>query len=710
MDVRLTVPERGVGSLPALLRQNFATGKLRADAHATGTLLAPNVDLTASLRRSRLGASSLAAPIDVDLSGTYDGKRADLHVQASDTGGGGNATGGGGAPPNNATGGGGAPPNNATGRELAAIDAQLDVPVAQIVDGPGPPAWQASGRMHFAAFPLESIAWLDDKQVAGAVTGDIDLQGLHGDARMAANVTVDGLRVGTFSYKAARVTANAGGGAFDLAARIDQDDGFAEAKTHAQASWGAAMAPSLDPSRPLAVTLAAKGFRIGLVAPLVEGVLDQLDGRVDADARLEIDPVARAPRLSGSLTLSGGIVEAAAGGGPLHDVGAHVTFSPEGTIAVDKLTAAGATGRLEGSGSAKLRGVALASAQVQLTVPRASPIPLTAGGAGIGDVDGRISVTEATAADGKTMSVKVEMRGMRVALSEVTANSVQSLGPMAKVKVKARRGVSGDAALVPLDAAKEQKSAAAQAKAISVEVDVGDVEVTRGTELKVDLSGKVNATAGATTAVTGHIEIRRGGTLDVQGRTFLIENGTVTFVGGDPSNPEVVVKASWTAPDGTVVYATFSGPLKTGGVTLTSSPLLSQQDILELLLFGTTSGKQGASAGGDAAESAGLGAAGVVGGQATQPLNHALKQLGLGAVSTNIDTSQSANPKPEVEVQISKTISLQVAAVLGTILPGVNPDRTLFTVDWRFLANWSLVSTYGDAGTTIFDVLWQHRY
>ena len=52
--------------------------------------------------------------------------------------------------------------------------------------------------------------------------------------------------------------------------------------------------------------------------------------------------------------------------------------------------------------------------------------------AGIGAVDGTISVTEATAADGKAMSVKVEMRGMRVALSEVTANSVQSLGPMAR--------------------------------------------------------------------------------------------------------------------------------------------------------------------------------------------------------------------------------------------------------------------------------------
>jgi translocation and assembly module TamB len=324
------------------------------------------------------------------------------------------------------------------------------------------------------------------------------------------------------------------------------------------------------------------------------------------------------------------------------------------------------------------------------------------------------------------MNVKIEMQGMRVALSEATANSVQSLGPMAKLKVRARRGASGDVTLVPLDPVIQQKSAAADAKVVAVEVDVGDVEVTRGTELKVDLSGKVNATVGETPpqdsqkpqrpqkAVTGRIEIRRGGTLDVQGRTFLIDSGTVTFVGDDPSNPEVVVKAGWTAPDGTVVYATFKGPLKTGGITLSSSPALPQQDIVELLLFGTTSGKQGASTatgtGSGSVEDTTVMGVGAVGGQATQPLNHALKQLGLGAFSTNIDTSQSSNPKPEVEVQISKTISLQVAAVLGAILPGVNPDRYLFTVDWRFLANWSLASTFGDMGTTVFDVLWQRRY
>jgi translocation and assembly module TamB len=229
-----------------------------------------------------------------------------------------------------------------------------------------------------------------------------------------------------------------------------------------------------------------------------------------------------------------------------------------------------------------------------------------------------------------------------------------------------------------------------------------DVEIVRGSDLKVDLSGRVQAKAGGPSQVTGQVRLRPGGALVVQGRKFRVENGTVTLVGDDPSNPQVVVKAGWTAPDGTVVHANFVGPLKTGKVTLSSEPPLAQQEIVELLAFGTTGGKQVQSPSADPATSA----LGAVGGEAAQPINHALSQLGLGAFTTKVDTSESSTPKPEVEVQIARDPSV----VLGQPPPGVNPDRTLLTLDWRVLSRWSLSSTLGDAGTAIFDLLWQRRY
>jgi hypothetical protein len=48
--------------------------------------------------------------------------------------------------------------------------------------------------------------------------------------------------------------------------------------------------------------------------------------------------------------------------------------------------------------------------------------------------------------------------------------------------------------------------------------------------------------------------------------------------------------------------------------------------------------------------------------------------------------------------------------VLGAPAPGTNPDRTLFTIDWRFQRNWSMEATFGDQGSSIMDFLWRYRY
>lgn len=145
---------------------------------------------------------------------------------------------------------------------------------------------------------------------------------------------------------------------------------------------------------------------------------------------------------------------------------------------------------------------------------------------------------------------------------------------------------------------------------------------------------------------------------------------------------------------------------------LRSEPSKSQSEILALILFGTTDAQSGQE---QSAQANTMAAA--AGGAATQPLNRALggvdralQNLGLeGGISTKIDTSQTY-PRPEVEVQIARDISLQIAWVLGAIPPGTNPDSTLVTLNWHFLRRWSLETTVGDAGTSIIDLVWQHRY
>jgi translocation and assembly module TamB len=318
------------------------------------------------------------------------------------------------------------------------------------------------------------------------------------------------------------------------------------------------------------------------------------------------------------------------------------------------------------------------------------------------------------AAQGGGLDVNVDVPQMNLQLPDQLPRAVQSLGTLDDVTIGMQR--PGRAFVVVPLGGHVKKAAATGAPPAPLRVTVAlgqDVEVRRGTQLQVYLGGSPTVIVTDQVHATGQVRLVRG-SLDVQGKTFNIESGTVTFV-DDPTNPQVVLEASWAAPDGTTIYADFIGPLKTGKVTLRADPPRPQDEILSLILFGTTDETaQSGSGGATAQQSSAVGAAG---GAATAPINQALggvnqmlDNFGLvGGISTRVDTSQ-ATPRPEVEVQIARDLSVQVAWVLGVPPPGSNPDSTLFTLDWRFLRSWSLETTVGDAGTSILDLIWQHRY
>ena len=167
--------------------------------------------------------------------------------------------------------------------------------------------------------------------------------------------------------------------------------------------------------------------------------------------------------------------------------------------------------------------------------------------------------------------------------------------------------------------------------------------------------------------------------------------------------------AGWTAPDGTRIYADYVGPVKTGKVNLRSEPPHPKNEIVSLILFGTADGSS-ATPYASKSPSTGTQAGTAVGGLATDGLSKGLDQLTGMNVTTKIDTSDSANPRPEVEMQIAKDISLELAFVLGTPPPGTNPDTSYATINWRFVRNWSLETTFGDYGSSLADIVWHYRY
>ncbi|MGD0676928.1 MAG: translocation/assembly module TamB domain-containing protein [Polyangiaceae bacterium] len=678
VDLDVRTPMRDLGTMPDLFKQDYVSGKVQAGVSLRGTVLAPVVDVALALKDSQFSHTSRSQVLELSAESHYDGEHGTLHLVGSEN-----------------------------GRQALDVEAQVRARTAAMFESDGESSsmpWTASMRARFSGFPLGAVPMLDERLVSGSVNGEVTVESLHQNARAKVSLALDQLKVGSFAYKAASIDADADAGELSGRVWIDQGDGSLQSDVKAASTWGAAIAPVIAPGSPLDMTLALRNFRIGVLVPFLQGTVDELDGRLDGTTHLVLEPTLRRANLSGQLKLSRGVVEAVAGGGELHDVSAEVHFAPDGTATLEKLTASGLSGRLEANGSARFDGTSLQSARAVIVIPAHSPIPVTAGGTEIGNVDGRIEVVgEADRAH--AVDVKVDVPHLHVALPDSSRTSAIGLGTIDDLRVGAHRGRTDTFVTVPLDPTRP-KQTDRSSTATHIETSLQDVLVTRGTDVAIGLRGRVDVLSGDKSKVTGQIQLKRGGHLSVQGKTFVVESGTVTFVGDDSSNPEIVLKAGWTAKDGTVVTATFLGPLKTGKVTLSSEPALPQEEIVQLLLFGTPDGSQAQNPSTSTTSSA----IGTVGGQAAQPLNHLLNQWGLGAISVNVDTSESSAPKPEVAVQIARDISLQIAVVLGQPPPGVNPDTYLLTIDWRFLSRWSFASTVGNAGTTIFDLLWRKQY
>jgi translocation and assembly module TamB len=237
-----------------------------------------------------------------------------------------------------------------------------------------------------------------------------------------------------------------------------------------------------------------------------------------------------------------------------------------------------------------------------------------------------------------------------------------------------------------------------------------DVTLARDTTFRVQLGGSPVARVAETVRIDGSVDIL-GGTVEVQSKRFVVDRGTVSFTGRPVDDPLVAAEAHWDAPDGTRVFARVSGSVKRSELTLRSEPPHSRDDIVALVLFGTVGGSFGASppvgreATGAAQAAGSLAAAAVV-----QAINRSISGLTRVNVVTRIDTSQAGNPRPELDIQLSKRLSARLSYSLGVPPPGDNPDRTQLTLDLKIAHEWAIDTMFGDRGSTSFDVVWRIRY
>jgi translocation and assembly module TamB len=446
----------------------------------------------------------------------------------------------------------------------------------------------------------------------------------------------------------------------------------------------------------VSATLDAKRFRLAALWPVVSGTVNELDGRLDAELGATADGDRVTLRGSGRLTE--GVVQIPAIGQRFREIEANIAVEPS-KIALRDLKARGLTGGLTGEATAHIdEALALKELDARIEIGENQKIPVTLEGVALGDAYGTVEAKLVNRTERTQLTVR--MPDFHLDVPNTDRLGVQDLGAAEGVRIGVRRSDAKFVALPvqPLVAQTEEP------KPLEITIELGrSVSLRKGDELTAEVTGTLVAKVAEETTVTGEIELR-GGSLDVSGKRFEIERGSVKFSGPDPSNPSIFAVARWDSPAGYTVRARYVGTATDGKLTLSSEPPLQENEILNLILFGTPNGS-GASGGVDSASSA----VGIAGGTAAKGLNRVLSDFTKLDIQARVDTS-TGSARPELVVPITRRLSARVTRAIGEPTPGASPDRTFLTLELRLKQRWALSALFGDRGASALDLIWRHYY
>jgi translocation and assembly module TamB len=670
LEVRAVMPTRKLAQLPPPLRPSSLRGKVAADATFQGSLADPH--LVVDVRASRLSAATGAR-----IEGEVKPRLAVIgHAEYGKQGG-----------------------------KLAVIaDAQrsraLDVELTwsgdalrAATDEEARASLVVKARAVVDGFDLDTIPALKNRQLEGVLSGTLDLD--YGPEKRAvrANLVAHPLRAGPATFDRLNVAVDAAPGHLSGAVDVDGQSGSLRASVASGLAWPARGVPSV--SGDSVAKLSARRFRLAGLWPLVGGQVSELDGRLDADlgARVQGSKVS----LTGSGRLTDGVVQIPAVGQRFEAISARIDVQPSAIVIAD-LRASGVTGQLQGNARLELdEHLALHRLDTTVAIAKNHKLPITVEGVAIGDAWGRVEAHVVN--EPQRVSVRIGVPELHLEVPETDREGIQDLAADESVRVGVRRADAVFTAL-PMQPLEEPTEGSTP---IDVSVELGSVWVKKGELVDAELTGALHIAVREEALITGRIDLK-GGSLDVSGKRFEIERGTVTFTGGDPANPTVSATARWDAPAGYAVFATYAGTAKKGKLTLSAEPPLSQDEIVNLILFGTPEGSVASGSGGTAA-----GAVGLAGSTAARGLNRAISDLTRLDIQARVDTSTGV-ARPELMVPVTRRLSARVTRAIGEPSPGASPDRTFLTLELRLKRGWALSALLGDRGASALDLVWRKHY
>lgn len=281
----------------------------------------------------------------------------------------------------------------------------------------------------------------------------------------------------------------------------------------------------------------------------------------------------QAPSLGGQAKLSKGVLQEIESGVNLRNI--ELTLEGQGRrVAVTALSAADrASGRLTGTGWAGLDDDGAPSFAAEL---QASTLRVLDNSLGRAVLSGKMAA--AGTGTGADVTGKLTLDSADIAIPDATGPSVP---------VMAVSEVNTDQRSRPEPAAAARPVTPPYDLGLGIAVDVPARLFVRGRGLDSEWGGKLTISGkAAAPEIVGSLEFRRG-FLDLLDKRFSIDSGTISFVGSTPPIPMINLEASTASAEIKVVVKVV-GPAADPKITLTSEPVLPQDEILSRLLFGTS--------------------------------------------------------------------------------------------------------------------------
>ncbi len=326
----------------------------------------------------------------------------------------------------------------------------------------------------------------------------------------------------------------------------------------------AAGLPAFDPSAALTASLKA-GVDLAIFNDALAASASTAGGRLDA--ALSVDGTLGAPNIRGTADVVNGRFESPVTGVPYSRINGHLVGRGN-TLTIEKFSAATPKGgRMELAGDIRFGGTPGPVFNLTQKSVKAQAVALDTADVAL---DSDLKLTGPL--DNMVLAGTITVDNANIGIPERLPPSVT----VVEYRVKGSTPPDVDETGASVDTGPSVR--------LKLALEAPNKVFVRGRGLDVELGGRIDITGTADSPqMNGAFKLQRG-TLDLFGQTYNFTSGTITFEPGS-LEPTLDLVASLKATDATVTI-TVAGKPSSPSITLSSSPTLSQDEILARLVFG----------------------------------------------------------------------------------------------------------------------------